>query len=241
MKLSAWIERLKERWNDHGYTCDLCGAELFSYPQPRLCEACEKSLLSNGNHRCDVCGRATVTEGVCLICKRALPAFDKGCSPLVYHGDTAGAINRLKKDNAYLALTFAEKMAERVRQEGWDLAEAVVTFVPLSKEKRRIRGYDQAEELAKAVAKFLALPMRDVFVCTGKKDAQKELSPLERRKNVEGIYRVVERKAVKGKSVLLVDDIMTTGATGSECASRLKRAGADKVYFVTAASLPERK
>ena len=117
----------------------------------------------------------------------------------------------------------------------------VVTFVPLFKGRRQSRGYDQAEKLAKVVAEKLHLPLEETLVCVGVKEKQKELGYAERKKNVAGNYRVVEKKKVKDKAYLLVDDIMTTGATGSECAERLKKAGAKAVYFLTAAALPERK
>ncbi|MBQ8428466.1 MAG: ComF family protein [Clostridia bacterium] len=241
MKLREWIEKLKDKWQKVGYTCDVCGGEVFDYPTPRLCTDCQAVLIKNERFACEKCGRAAVTEGICAACKAEMPAFDKGFSPYVYHGEVAGVVNRLKRGEAFLSLFFAEEMAKKIMQSGIDLNGAVVTFVPLDNRKRRTRGYDQAEKLAKEIAKLTGLPMEKLLLCLGKSEQQKELTRLERRKNVEGMYRVVERKRAKGKTVLLVDDIMTTGATGNECAVRLKKAGADKVYFVTAAALPERK
>ena len=239
MSVKDWFLKIKEKWENTGYTCDFCDREAFDYPQPRLCEDCQKSLIKNDKNTCEKCGRATVTQGVCLTCKSVAMGFDKGSSPFVYYGETAGVINRFKGGKAHLAITFAEYMAEAFTRLG--VQADAVTFVPLEKAKRRARGYDQAELLAKKVAKLLGVPLLPTLTCLGKKGAQKELSVAERRDNVEGIYRVTERKAVKDKQILLIDDIMTTGATGSECASRLKRAGAKGVYFLTIASLPERK
>ena len=239
MQLKELFKKLKSKWEKSGYTCDVCDREVFSYPHPRLCEDCQKALVKNDKTTCEKCGRAVVTAGVCLNCKSVIPAFDKGISPFVYYDEVAGVVNRYKSGKSHLAVTFAEYMA--VAFKGIGTQVDAVTFVPLDKDKRRARGYDQAELLAKKVAEILGLPLLSALTCLGKKELQKELSVAERRDNVEGIYRVTQRKAVKDKTLLLVDDIMTTGATGSECASRLKRAGAKGVMFLTIASLPERK
>jgi ComF family protein len=126
-------------------------------------------------------------------------------------------------------------------KSGLAVENATVTFVPLHKDRKKTRGYDQAEKLAQVVAKKLSLPLEETLTCVGKKEKQKELTLSERRKNVSGVYCVIEKKNVQDKTYLLVDDIMTTGATGSACARVLKNAGANKVIFLTAVSLDERK
>ena len=238
MKLIDLIKQLKRKAQTIGYTCDNCEAEVFDYPAVRLCQACRSALIKNDKYTCEKCGRPTVTEGICLNCKSVLPAFDKGISPFAYHGEVAGLINRFKDGKAYLAITLGEYMADKAKVAG---EVDAVAFVPQEEKRKRARGYDQAELLAEEIANRLSLPLITPLTCLGKKEQQKELSIAERIKNVEGMYRVTDRKVVKDKRILLVDDIMTTGATGSECASRLKRAGAKAVYFLTAVSLPERK
>ena len=223
-----------------GYCCDCCGVEVFDYPVRRLCEPCEQGMTKNVAYICDKCGRATLTEGLCLACKSLPPVFEKGVSPFVYHNTVAGMINRMKTTAPYLAHYFGEKIVDLLRKKG-NAEDCVVTFVPLGKERLRQRGYNQAELLAETVADGLGLPLCETMVCVGEKGMQKHLSAAVRAKNVQGMYRVTDRKAVKGKTVFLIDDVMTTGATGNECAARLKKAGANKVYFVTAASLPERR
>lgn len=235
-----WLEKLKNLFFGTSYTCDLCGTEVFSYPVPRICGECE-SALSGEYFTCDKCGRPSVTQGLCLNCKSQVPEFDKGISAFAYHGLAARALNRLKEGEPHLAAFFGEKMSEAVVKSGLAVENATITFVPLHKDRKKTRGYDQAEKLAQVVAKKLSLPLEETLTCVGKKEKQKELTLSERRKNVSGVYRVIEKKNAQDKTYLLVDDIMTTGATGSECAARLKKAGAKSVYFLTVAALPERK
>ena len=125
--------------------------------------------------------------------------------------------------------------------------ELLILPVPITKTKRLERGYNQAEELAKRVYERLKERGLNVELTISElqktKDTlqQKHMDSNERRKNVEGAYHIENRQRIQGKTILLIDDILTTGATGSECAKRLFTAGAKEVFFLVAASLPERK
>lgn len=235
-------EKIRAFFAKGGHTCDGCGREVFDYPNQRLCLDCAEALSRNIDYSCDKCGRKTHTKGVCLSCKKALPAFTKGYSPFVYSGVVASLINRLKNGDRYLANLLGEEMTRYLRPHIENTCEWLVVSVPLTKEREETRGYNQAEELAKCVAKGLGLE-HDSGVLVKTRDAisQKYLSQKERMENVQGAYRVHKRKAVQGKKLILIDDIMTTGATGGECSRILKNAGALEVIFLTAASLKERK
>lgn len=234
-KIRAWFSKI-------GYTCDACGMEVFDYPKARLCEACENSLCKNERKRCGKCGRATVADGMCLSCKKKPPAFTKGLSPFVYENLTAILINRFKNGERHLAYFFAERMAEILQMQNLEKENALIVAVPLTEDRELERGYNQAEELAKIVGERLNVAFdREILLKTRDTSAQKKLSRTERQENVKGAYHVRKRKAVHDKTVILVDDIMTTGATGSECARVLKNAGAKEVIFLTAISLKEIK
>ena len=116
MKIGDFLQKLHKkirfRLNETGYTCDHCGAEVFSYPKERLCLACEEKLEKNDGFACKKCGRKTATEGVCLTCKSALPSFSVGYSPFIYRGETALLVNRMKNSTPRLACYFGEKMAD---------------------------------------------------------------------------------------------------------------------------------
>ena len=126
-------------------------------------------------------------------------------------------------------------MAQCIADHGLDTFD-LICWAPVSKKRRRKRGYDQGELLAREAAKQLGrecVPLlkkvRDTPAQSGLKD------PSARRANVMGAYQAVEPALVVGKRILLVDDVVTTGETLSECASTLLMAGAEEVFCVTLA------
>ncbi|MBE7084769.1 MAG: ComF family protein [Clostridiales bacterium] len=248
--LHTWFQKLRKASGKYGYTCDCCGEELFDYPAHRLCFSCEAGLERNEKYRCNKCGRKSFTEGVCLTCKGKPPLFDKGISPFVYRAETASLVNRLKNGDRRLAFYFGEQATATFLQENPVISAdetLVVIPVPLTKEKQGERGYNQAQELAEVVCdalnarKISARLETDALQKLHETAQQKHLTSAERTKNASGAYHLHKRKLFEGKTVLLVDDILTTGATGSACARLMKGAGAKRVILLTVASLPERK
>ena len=231
----------------HGYTCDCCGREVFDYPQNRLCESCGIEL-KNIERTCPKCGRKTAAEGVCLECKARMPQFLFAVSALAYEGGAASMINRFKNGEKYLAYFFAERLealiSARFRAENIDLHECLFTCVPDRKEDRKNRKdryYNPAEVLAKTACERLnAAFYGEMLVKSRETRPQKKMTRTERFENVRGAYRVHERAKCKGRTVAVFDDILTTGATGDECARILLAAGASRVIFITAVSVAEK-
>ena len=251
---TKWKEKLWEWDAKRGYCCDLCGKETFDYPIRRLCETCESSLVENERGRtCEKCGRSTRAQGICLDCKRELPAFTCGFSPYVYKGTASALVNSLKTGKRRLAYFLGEKMADyfaavyKTLPQSEQAEPLLIVAVPCTEKTLLARGYNQAEELAKVVEKrllFYGIPVemgREILQKRKETAEQKHLNFYGRANNVAGAYHVHKRKACKGRTLLLVDDVMTTGATGNECARRLVGAGADKVYFLVSAMLPEQR
>lgn len=245
-------KKLRNFFKKNGFGCDVCGAELFDYPVHRLCAACEGNMQRNDGRVCPKCGRQTVAEGVCLSCKSNMPSFTQGFSPFVYRGESASFINRVKNGTPLLAAYFAEQMVENFLQKYADAERffrepLLLVPVPMTEAKRKQRGYNQAEELAEGVCERLqqqgyAVEL-DTDLLQKVKDGseQKHMDYKSRQDNVSGAFHVHKRKECRDRTVLLVDDIMTTGATGNECAKRLLGAGAREVLFLTATALPELK
>lgn len=148
-------------------------------------------------------------------------------------------ILRMKQTRNAKAFAFsAEELSRRLSvweaRSGIDLSEAVVTFVPRKKRSVAMYGFDHAKEIARRLAKLRGLPCEALlFRLHGGKD-QKELNKKERQKNVQGKYGIQD-KDLSGRTVILVDDVMTTGATLTACADLLWQAGAERVLAATLA------
>ncbi len=195
--------------------------------------------------KCPFCGRLTGSiEEICSACWPLLPRtthagarqtgefFDFCLSPLYYTGIAREAVLRYKfGGRASYAAAFASLMADTIRDHTIQPLDAV-TWVPLHPRRRRTRGYDQAELLARALAKELGLPCRATLKKIRSRKVQSSLGePSQRRANVSGCYKALG--SYKGKHLLLVDDVITSGATLSECTRMLMMAGAAEVDCVT--------
>ncbi len=241
------LKKLFAFLNGRGYTCQRCKKEIFHFERSCYCEDCENLLWFADDLICPKCGRKTITAGVCLTCKSIPPKFYQGFAPFVYFGETASQINRIKNGNRILPRYFGEKMANYFLQKVDFETEILIIPVPMTKEKLEQRGYNQAHDLAIEVAKVFEEQNKPYFLDfeilqkIRETQPQKHLTLRQRYENSEGVYHVRKRTAVKDKIILLIDDIMTTGATGSACAKALYGAGASRVYLLTACSLPEQK
>ena len=132
-------------------------------------------------------------------------------------------------------LAYAQAMALKLRQEQMDRFD-VLTFVPIAPLRRLVRGYDQVEILAEEVGAQMGIPSVRTLRKIRNTPPQSRLGDVYRRRaNVLGAYKVTDPELVRGKRVLLLDDIVTTGATASECARTLLSAGAKEVILATVA------
>lgn len=198
--------------------------------------------------RCPFCGRVLERreEGLCSRCQRTLPWTDErprgvdfcdGClSPLWYRDGVRQAVHRYKFNHgrAHAGL-LGTLMAQCLRDRWADPVDAVV-WAPLSEKHRRRRGYDQAELLARRVGEERGLPVLDALEKVRDTATQSRLErDSQRRANVLGAYRVREGVELSGLRLVLVDDVVTSGATLSECASCLRMAGAESVTALTLA------
>ena len=182
------------------------------------------------------CGKPLASEEqeYCADCRRTAKAFEQGRSVWLHRGMVSQAIYRFKFHNKrYYAHIFAAEMAER--HGDWVRRRAVETVipVPLHPSKRRKRGFNQAELLAKELGKMLELPVNTSAVMRIRNTRpQKQLGNRERQENLKGAF-AVSAKWNCPRTVLLIDDIYTTGSTVDRIARVLKKAGVQKVYFLT--------
>jgi len=133
---------------------------------------------------------------------------------------------------AYLAAEMAKSVRLRTKGMSFDL----ITYVPMTERDRRARGFNQARLIAKELAKEFRLPMGDILVKIQETSPQKELTAIRRSGNMLGVFDLAPGTDVRGKRILLVDDIITTGSTLDECAKMLKIYGAESVVAATVAA-----
>jgi competence protein ComFC len=221
--------------------CINCGRPIDDRFPYSLCPFCVRHIRWANKLTCDCCGKPMSTQpetGLCSECAEAPRSFHRGYTCAGYGMTERNLIHQLKyKDKDYLAAHFAELMTERIVAEGLD--PDLVTAVPMYKKKERRRGYNQAGLLAKSISLRLDRPyFPDLLIRVCDTPPMSGLSAAQRRKNVQGVFTAAKwvQNTIYGKTVLLVDDIFTTGSTTEACSAVLKESGAHRVYVVTFAA-----
>ena len=197
--------------------------------------------------RCCICREIQEHAGICPACLAKLPRTGtegvqtlggglRCASPLWYEEPVRGALLHFKFQGArWAAGPFGELLAECAAEE-FSGEFDMVTWAPVSRKRRRKRGYDQGELLAAAACRLWDTKPERLLQKVVHNPAQSGLSDeAARRANVLGVYDAVQTEKIRGKRILLIDDICTTGATLTECARVLRDAGAADVVAVTVA------
>ena len=227
--------------------CRICEGLLTTASRVPVCEACLSAFERLGPRICAICGTPLEWrrpfeaerngERVCRLCADHRYGFDRARSYAHYSRGLVQAILLLKFEQIEpLAGWFAGRLAELAQRE--KLAEGidVVVPVPLHRERQRERGFNQADLIARAVARRLGLPYRPVLLVRTKPRPNKHTLSLEERwESVRGAFATLPGSQVDKQRVLLVDDVMTTGATLDACARALQEAGAQRVIGLTVA------
>lgn len=245
-KLFGWLAGARDAFAAVFFPapCRLCGELLLrSTPLP-LCDTCLESFRALPDKVCDVCGaplEAPPSAGaerlLCAVCRGDFFSFDRARSYAAYEGLLVKAVVLLKFEPlAPLGKWFADRLAELVQRQGESPAADVVVPVPLHRDRLRERGYNQAELIARPLARRLRLPCRSVLlVRTRPRPDKLHLTVEERWSSVYGAFAARPGSQVDNQRVLLVDDVMTTGATLDACARALREAGAKSVVSLTVA------
>lgn len=232
MEKMRFLDLVRENLFPDKFTCDICGVESFG---SNLCPDCTKKTPQNCGATCQICGRRTVIDGICLECKEQAPPYKRGVSAFVYEDYVIVLIAKFKNGKAYLKEFFADELVKKVALlPPFDC----IVYVPMLKKAEKRRGYNQSRLLAYALSKRVGVPViDDALVKVKENKVQKSLSAKERFKNIEGCFKVNKRDELRGKTVLVVDDILTTGATAMEMTKVLLKAGVKCVYLATVASV----
>lgn len=196
-----------------------------------FCFECEKNKKITGDV-CFFCG----SEKARCTCKQHKMKYDKIISPFYYEGGVKEGLLSFKfNGNFQPADYFSEAMASAVSERYKDETFDVITFVPFSDEQRLERKYNQSQILCEKVAERLNIGTEALLEKQNILNSQHSTRLKNRSGNVFGVYTIAQGADVRGKRILLVDDIKTTGATLNECSAVLKINGAERVCCVTGA------
>lgn len=200
---------------------------------PRKCMLCRCLLSREETDLCRDC-RSTTPEWHSP--GKSYPSIDDVVSVWYYDASVRDSLLRYKFSGCrHYAKPYARLLSMAILR-GLPEGE-VITWVPVSPLRRLKRGYDQSELLARAVGAELGLPVVRLLKKTRNNRAQSGIEdPALRRTNVRGVYQTLSSGEIRGKRIILLDDILTTGATAGECARILRKAGAKQVSLAVMAS-----
>jgi ComF family protein len=227
--------------------CRLCGTSLDNISRIPVCQECRAEIVPARVPQCVICGDRLASaqllrgDGLCANCRDYAPEFDRAASFGEYRNGMRGLIHLLKYESVTpVARPLGGMLAQAITEllAGSPDSKPLLVPVPLHKSRCRSRGFNQSELIARAAAR--RLPQKLEVACgvlLRQRDtvSQVGLTREERIANVRDAFRVADAARVRGRDVMLVDDVMTTGTTLSECARVLKQAGAKRVWAATVA------
>lgn len=228
-------------------TCRLCAAPLLGFTAAPVCKSCWNQLPEQACELCERCGEAlpaASADSSCRACRLATPPFAKAVAHGRYETTLRALLHLLKYSGMRpvagpLGILLARKIAGL---HDLPLALTVVP-VPLYRGRNRQRGFNQAELLARATVRSLGERRPEMTLKIAPRalerrratESQAGLTAHQRRRNLRGAFSVPRPELIKGKDILLIDDIYTTGATARACSQALRRAGAASVRVATVA------
>ncbi len=215
-------------------SCPICGEVVGKTIEP--CEKCKCKIWYVSSPTCLKCGKeiSDEEEEFCEDCSKNKRSYIKGFPIIKYNEAMQGSIAAFKYHNKRnYAKFYAREIVKKHGREMLNIQPDVLVPVPVYKTKRRQRGYNQAEVLARELSGYLDIPVRTDLVCRKMKTApQKELGIKEREENIKKAFNSSD-KIVKYRCALLVDDIYTTGATIEACTKILQKQGIKNVYYTS--------
>jgi len=238
--------------------CRICRKPLVNISRLPVCPDCLAQIHAISCEVCAICGESIATPyalGVqpekllCGACRQDKPPFAKAVAYGSYNGNLRELIHLLKYEHVKpVAQVLGDMLAEAIERikDALPVEGVVVVPVPLHKSKRRQRAFNQAEMIARAALDLLKKKDGNAGVQTwivNKKalvrcratQSQIGLTRAQRLENMRGAFAAAHSKAVQNRTVLLIDDVVTTGTTVAECARILRKAGASKVYVASVA------
>ena len=225
--------------------CRICNAPLENISRLPVCDDCLSAITPISGELCGICGERLSGEvasevRLCTACEEERPAYSQAAAFGAYDGELRALIHLLKYEQVLPAVGVLGRMlAGAIRKLNLGDGSLLVVPVPLHASKRRQRSFNQSESIAHAALKELEGVSAQLDAGALKRVrptvSQIGLTRPQRRENIRGAFEVAHLSKVAGRSILLVDDVLTTGTTASECARILRKAGAKEVKVATVA------
>lgn len=233
MTFKQFFAKLKDILFPNGYKCLFCNEEINN--DIGVCDRCLQTLPFVDGDICEICGRRVNADTkVCDSCKNILPVYQKAFSVFWYKDQIAAKVKGLKfGGHKYYGYTLSKFMLHKF--EELDINIDVIIPIPLHPKRLKKRGYNQTEILLTSFVDAGYNVVTNAVVRVKDTKMQARLDRESRQQNIIDAFQVIDPKAVKGKTVLVVDDVMTSGFTANECSRVLIAAGAKDVYVMTLA------
>jgi ComF family protein len=232
--------------------CRLCGLPLLNISRLPVCPECLAGIHPIAGKVCSTCGERVLSsyalcddDGLlrCPTCRRVEHTFYRAAAYGSYDGGLRELIHLLKYSAVRPAANVLGRMLAQTLsslEPAFEDSPVLLVAVPLSRRKRRDRGFNQTELIAEAALKICPVSNRfefgnDVLLRVRDTHSQIGLTSHQRRENLRGAFAVASEREISGREVVLVDDVYTTGTTVSECARVLRRGGASRVWVATVA------
>ena len=241
-KIIAWLKDVglafRKALNPEGYVCYVCGKELDEkHREHSLCEKCLGKLPYRQAETCPVCGKYVTRPGPCVACNNANLPYKKAYAPFDYSGSIRSmVVNYKDRSKPWLHTYIAKFLIDYAK--GMELKGDYIVYVPSSEQAIKRRGFEHNKKIAEALANALDIPLIEPLRRVFQKKDSRNLTTEERYANVRGAFVIkdgYDRTELIGKSILLIDDVMSSGATITTCAQVLKLNGVREINLLTLA------
>ena len=221
--------------------CLSCNTSMPIDSKAMFCFKCSKEYFRNTGAVCEICGKP-INENrdiTCALCKKQKPYYIKNISRYQYRGCIKTAIQNMKfKRRMWISFELGRALSKTVQEKYSDINFDMILYVPMTTLNDLLRGFNQSHKIASMISKEIKVPIKHniLYKKTGIK-TQSGLNRKQRIENVKNAFYIKNSHLIEDKTILIVDDVFTTGCTINACSKLLKKNGALAVYAATVATV----
>lgn len=231
-----WISKFIEWIFPQDIKCIFCGDEIKTPNIYNTCDKCLKNLPFNNKKICKVCGtKINNMAKICNLCFENPPPYKIARAPFLYENPVTSIIYQIKFNNAkFLFEPLSNFLVDIYKKYNYNCD--LILPIPLSQERLKTRKYNQAEKLAECLSPKLNLPVyNNLIIRTKNTQVQAKLTFENRKNNLNNAFKLLDKTKLKNKNILVIDDVITTGATINNFCLELKKAKPKNIYILTLA------